>query len=84
MKITRSQLKKIIKEELSTYQEGGGLGPGHLDGLGWDGHDVESAEMRDENALGAAIEVALKLAVKAARTDVEDILVAAHETLMRI
>ena len=66
MKITRSQLKKIIKEELSTYQEGGGLGPGHLDGL------------------GAAIEVALKLAVKAARTDVEDILVAAHETLMRI
>ena len=40
--------------------------------------------MRDENALGAAIEVALKLAVKAARTDVEDMLVAAHETLMRI
>ena len=80
MKITKSRLKKIIKEELSTYQEGGGLGPGHLDGLGWDGDD----EMRDENALGAAIEVALKLAVKAARTDVEDILVAAHETLMRI
>lgn len=72
MKITRSQLKKIIKEELSTYQEGGGLGRGGDD------------EMRDENALGAAIEVALKLAVKAARTDVEDILVAAHETLMRI
>ena len=77
MKITRSQLKKIIKEELSTYQEGGGLGPGHLDGLGWDAPDV-----RAENALGAAIEVALKLAVKAARTDVEELLTTAHETLM--
>ena len=72
MKLTKAKLKQIIKEELSTYQEGGALGR--------DGDD----EMRDENALGAAIEVALKLAVKAARTDVEDILVAAHETLMRI
>lgn len=72
MKITKQRLKEIIKEELSTYQEADGLGRGGDD------------EMRDENALGAAIEVALKLAVKAARTDVEDILVAAHETLMRI
>ena len=72
MKLTKQRLKEIIKEELSTYQEAGGLGRGGDD------------EMRDENALGAAIEVALKLAVKAARTDVEDILVAAHETLMRI
>ncbi len=72
MKLTKAKLKQIIKEELSTYQEGGDRW--------WDGDD----EMRDENALGAAIEVALKLAVKAARTDVEDILVAAHEALMRI
>ena len=72
MKITKQRLKEIIKEELSTQQEADGLGRGGDD------------EMRDENALGAAIEVALKLAVKAARTDVEDILVAAHETLMRI
>ena len=85
MKLTKARLKRIIKEEIEGTMKEVGQKRGefkvsdlmaNIDGYRW---------ARDaENQLGVAIEEAIKLAVTAARTDVEDILVSAHEALMRI
>ncbi len=75
MKLTKAKLKQIIKEEIGMLEQAGQKR----------GEFKVSEVMGDgfwaENQLGVAIEEAIKLAVTAARTDVEDILVSAHEAL---
>ena len=120
MKITKQRLKEIIKEELSTYQEGGGdesvpgtdLGAVITD-LVFSAVQAEKWEVADElmtalpavtntfwknygqhrdqnrtplgnQELGAAIEKAMGLATQAKRTDIDDLLEKAHQTLMGI
>ena len=84
MKLTKARLKRIIKEEIGMLEQAGHeRGEFKVSDL-MANVDGSPAEMDSENQLGVAIEEAIKLAVTAARTDVEEILVSAHEALMRI
>jgi hypothetical protein len=84
MKLTKARLKRIIKEEIGMLEQAGHeRGEFKVSDL-MANVDGYPAGMHAENQLGVAIEEAIKLAVTAARTDVEEILVSAHEELMGI